>query len=265
MHYVVDFLKNTKYHDKLNITSHFDVKSSDKPQVYISHGAGENVEIANKPYESDYYLCWNKAEYKYLTKLNKKVYLVGSIYNELTYPSFRKPDLLTYIPQHSFGKDIEFRTGNKLPSNIEIPTDMIYPILKPHELDKLVLEHKCYQHVTSLVDDSNKDYYWGHNLLISDRYANSEESISSHFRKCKLLYSQTKLAIVDIYGTWDIVGLNHDIKMHYRRKHETRLNQEQEKTEQFIEKNLDDMVDMPMKDNKKLILEALDEIYEQQH
>ena len=117
--------------------------------------------------------------------------------------------------------------------------------------------------MTSLVDDSNRDYFRGHNILSSNRYDSSEESISSHFRKCRLLYEQTETAIVDITGTWDLVAANHGIKLDYRRKKEVPLNNQQEYIEEFIERNYEDMIDMPMKDNKKLILEALDEIYEQ--
>ena len=261
-HYITDFLKNTKYHNKLEIISHFDIKISNKPHVYFSHGVGENIEIANKPYNSDYYLCWNKAEYKYLTKLNKRVYLVGSIYNEETFPRFRKPEYLTYIPMHSFRQDLEMRSGQKLPDNVDIP-DLVYPILTANQLQHRVIKEGLYNHVTSLVDDSNKDYFRGHNILSSDRYANSEESIASHFRKCRLLYEQTDTAIVDLYGTWDLVAANHNIKLDYRRGNEVPLNYQIEKQESFIAHNYKDMIDMPMKDNKKLIMEALDEIYSQ--
>lgn len=262
MHYINNFLKDSKYYNKLEIITHFDNKISNKPHVYISHGAGENISIANKNYNSDYYLVWNKAEYKYLSKLNKRVYLVGSIYNEETFPKFRKPEYLSYIPQHSWKKDLEARLKCKLPKNIDIP-ELLYPILTAEDLSDRCVSNKLYAHVTSLVDDSNRDYFKDHLILSSDRYSTSEHSIANHFRKCRLLYEQTALAIVDIYGTWDLVAANHGIKIDYRRKKEVCLHDSFEYQEAWIEKNYEDMIDMPMKDNKKLILEALDEIYEQ--
>jgi hypothetical protein len=241
VHYIFNNIDINKYKDKINLISHFDKKTDDRITVYLSHGAGEKCEHNPFPLNSDFYLVWNRAEYKHITKMGKKAFLVGSTYNELTAPEKIKKNTLVYVPQHHFTQDINERyfDGNGIPDDIIIG-DLLNPYLTVDELESISIDEKISRHITSIVDDTNPDYFDGHNVYNSDREK------YEHIYKCKYLYEHAKLCVADILGTFDLVAMNHGIPVKYR-------------TEPKV--NMDDWLKMPMKNNSKLINDALSEIH----
>lgn len=241
MHYIFNninlekYTVENKYKNKIKLISHYDYRTTDDITVYLSHGAGEKAEHNYLPLNSDYYLCWCKAEYKWLTSKGKKAFLVGSVYNEMTTPEKREPSTLVYVPLHNFKEDIEERIlKSKLPNDI-LASSLPNPYLTKSELDSININN-----VTSIVDDTNQELFPGHNIIYSNR------NLIEHIYKCKKLYSIAQSCVIDSGGTFDYVGVNHGIEMKYR------VNKPN---------NYDDLCDMPMKNNLKLIHDALDEIY----
>jgi hypothetical protein len=152
-----------------------------------------------------------------------------------------KKNTLVYVPQHCFAEDINERyfDGNGIPDDIIIG-DLLSPYLTVKELESICIEEKISKHITSIVDDTNPDYFEGHNIQVSDRHK------YEHIYKCKYLYEHARLCVSDGVGTFDLVAMNHGIPVKYR-------------TEPKV--NLDDLLKMPMKNNSKLIDDALSEIY----
>lgn len=241
MHYIYEGINLDKYKYKINLISHYDYKTDRRIHVYLSHGAGEKLEHNKQKLNSDYYLCWTKAEYDYLTKLRKKAFLVGSVYNELTTPIIKSThNALVYIPQHHFEKDLIERCKCVITKDMSIG-ELIVPYLTKEELDELAKQHNCNIHITSTVDDTNNALFEGHNIMYSNRHK------IEHIHKCQCLHETAKTCIIDVHGTFNAVAVNHGIEMVYRTE---------------LPKNYDDICTMPMKDNLKLIHDALDEIYE---
>lgn len=178
-------------------TLDFGIEDYMMPKVWIEHGIPDNHVLSREQFRKDvHYLCSNDWTYKGLKEAGMKAYHTGHIFLDKTIPEKREKRLFVYSPQHCRME------------HHNLPVEWNNEPLTVEKLDEFCELYECDGHVTSIVDDTQRDLFIGYNVMCSNRFLDGGQS---HFEKCKYLYENAKYVYTDIMSTFDIAAQAHGI------------------------------------------------------